>query len=398
MKFRLTNKKFVTTSGIFDFLAILFMCVVVFLVLDSRLGIVLTVLAIIANLFSAIVSPISLKGVNIDMSLKQDIINKGEKIVLEVKVTSGSIFPTPRMAFIAKEAEGLKLLSDKQLCFSVDRFSPFSFTVEYESQIYGKKEIGIEKVLATSYLGALCYNARFLNAENVRLAYVMPVTHDLSFNNELMAESVNVVGGDDNEEDSTAIGDTSRGFPGYEHRKYQPGDPIKRINWKLSAKKGDYYVRLNDAVSLQKQILVLDAVGKSEPLIERERIVEAFASVAQSFLSQMFNVYVYLYDNDTYSALHIERGEDIKDLLKRLCTLEFLDELDNNKRFPPDENIKGSDSVFVFTACAADSLTEAVKPLRDKQINLNIVSVKETEEKNLNAWLVKKDFAIVRQD
>lgn len=37
------------------------------------------------------------------------------------------------------------------------------------------------------------------------------------------------------------------GLPGYEHRDYTPGDSVRRINYKLSAKKGKLMVRLDES-------------------------------------------------------------------------------------------------------------------------------------------------------
>ncbi len=47
------------------------------------------------------------------------------------------------------------------------------------------------------------------------------------------------------EEGKTAL---SGGIPGYEHREYMPGDSIRRINYKLSAKRGKLMVRLDENI------------------------------------------------------------------------------------------------------------------------------------------------------
>lgn len=50
---------------------------------------------------------------------------------------------------------------------------------------------------------------------------------------------------DESEEGRTAL---SGGMPGYEHREYIPGDSIRRINYKLSAKRGKLMVRLDENI------------------------------------------------------------------------------------------------------------------------------------------------------
>ena len=51
----------------------------------------------------------------------------------------------------------------------------------------------------------------------------------------------------DPEEGRTVL---SGGLPGYEHRDYVPGDPLRRINYKLSAKRGRIMVRLEESAGV----------------------------------------------------------------------------------------------------------------------------------------------------
>lgn len=48
------------------------------------------------------------------------------------------------------------------------------------------------------------------------------------------------------------------GSPGYEYREYRPGDPLKRINSKLSAKKDTLWVRLDEKQAVSSVLLILD--------------------------------------------------------------------------------------------------------------------------------------------
>lgn len=56
----------------------------------------------------------------------------------------------------------------------------------------------------------------------------------------------------------------SGGLPGYEHREYFPGDPLRRINYKLSAKKRRLMVRLDESNGLASTNLLIADSGLSE--------------------------------------------------------------------------------------------------------------------------------------
>ncbi len=56
----------------------------------------------------------------------------------------------------------------------------------------------------------------------------------------------------------------SGGLPGYEHREYFPGDSLRRINYKLSAKKRRLMVRLDESNGLASTNILISDSGLSE--------------------------------------------------------------------------------------------------------------------------------------
>lgn len=60
----------------------------------------------------------------------------------------------------------------------------------------------------------------------------------------------------DDDEDS-AQSQLVGGLPGYEHRDYVPGDPLRRINYKLSAKKRRLLVRRDDNIAAESIDIIL---------------------------------------------------------------------------------------------------------------------------------------------
>lgn len=60
----------------------------------------------------------------------------------------------------------------------------------------------------------------------------------------------------DNDEEAED-GSISGGSPGYEHRSHQPGDPLNRINYKLSAKRRTLMVRREENTSAQSTDIVI---------------------------------------------------------------------------------------------------------------------------------------------
>lgn len=86
---------------------------------------------------------------------------------------------------------------------------------------------------------------------------IMPNIPDTGSQTELLKATSENASFDDNESESdeNALGLT--GVPGYDHRQYEIGDPLKRINWKLSSKRDELMVRLDEKVTASSQAFSL---------------------------------------------------------------------------------------------------------------------------------------------
>ena len=84
---------------------------------------------------------------------------------------------------------------------------------------------------------------------------------------------------------------TTNTTPGYVHREYVQGDPLKRINWKLSTKKSKLMVRLDEAAASVQPVLVLDLFRRSGVLPENavraeEKLICSFFGLLSLLLDQ----------------------------------------------------------------------------------------------------------------
>lgn len=107
------------------------------------------------------------------------------------------------------------------------------------AQHSGLNNLVMEKVIVGDFLGNFRFNIK--NEQKTQMA-VLPkiVVYDGPDvpPNMLPSEA------EESEEGMTTV---RGGMPGYEHREYVPGDSPRRVNYKLSAKKGHLMVRLEES-------------------------------------------------------------------------------------------------------------------------------------------------------
>jgi uncharacterized protein (DUF58 family) len=160
-------------------------------------------------------------------------------------------------------------------------------------------------------------------------------------------------------------------------RDYRPGDPLKRIDWKATARRGSLQSRLYDPSSTVTLVVALNADTFAhtwegyDPLL-LERAVSVAASLASLAMDQRFAVG--LLANSTYPnadrPLWVAPGRDPAQLTRVLDALAMVapftistieDLVDRERRRFP----LGTSVAFV-TAFVTDSLARRLRRLRDE--------------------------------
>ncbi|MCR4924331.1 MAG: DUF58 domain-containing protein [Lachnospiraceae bacterium] len=107
-------------------------------------------------------------------------------------------------------------------------------------------------------------------------------------------------------------------IPGNEMRKYIPGDPLSRVNWKVSARLEDLMVRMPDKLDISMITLILLAVNLPESsfdrefLIRRDRFLEFAISSVWHFVRLGMPVDV-IYPSDHITRTTISSYEEFMD-------------------------------------------------------------------------------------
>ena len=140
------------------------------------------------------------------------------------------------------------------MCLSMGTAQSAEYTVQLTPRYCGKAMLTLGMPELSDFLGMF----RFSLKQDVRAAVLItPEIPEVKANNALFRTVSNAVQTADEELDSTPVFSASSA-PGYEHREYIAGDPLKRINWKLSSKRRHLMVRKDEPVALARLSVVLD--------------------------------------------------------------------------------------------------------------------------------------------
>lgn len=252
--------------------AVAFLLYIFTFYIDGEMGIILLAFLVFAPIISLI---FTLYGRNkITVSFDCDgYVKKGNQLPVTVTVEKNGGLPC---AFIEIKPAVSEVFSKK---LKIYRFSMLnerkkSFTFNIDAVTGGNGEISVESVYSCGFLGFMKLKAK-QKLPPPKSVGVIPEIPDIKASSQLFRSIADIVMTSDDEEDNdTAMMFSANTTPGYEHREYVMGDPLKRINWKLSSKRSKLMVRLDEAAASVQPMILLDLFRNSSQPAEKSVINE----------------------------------------------------------------------------------------------------------------------------
>ena len=175
-------------------------------------------------------------------------------------------------------------------------------------------------------------------------------------------------------------------------RKFQIGDSYKKIHWKVSAHKGELFIREAEATGSSELILLLDLYkgSFSEDDIERyqqeEECAECIAAFANKAFQEGVNVKFQYFKDELYTIkLDVERGLDL--------VLDILSSLEGTTMVPISELVKNEwgkfgdrSEIIIVTNDVSQSFLEDLH-LKNSLNNITILSREITNKEKIKTIL-----------
>lgn len=273
-------------GGFVNYAAAVALSVIFALYLSGRVGWFLVTAFIGAPFISILMTLIFVRRIYISCEADSPIMCKGDIMEVTVNITNGTFLPTPPI--LADMSDTPSAAAENRLyTVSVMPFDTERITVKYKARISGPAQIGVKSVRVSDYLGLVSFNVKSVDMDTLRFtASVIPDIADVSLGDPVVSRAAELSAYSDDSEDSTEspIGRFGA-LPGFDSREYVPGDPLKRINWKQSAKRGKLMVRLDEEAVCSSVSVILDSVFDTERVFLPAVAADSrFAGAAESEL------------------------------------------------------------------------------------------------------------------
>ncbi|MCM1577685.1 MAG: DUF58 domain-containing protein [Ruminococcus sp.] len=363
-------------GGVVNYLAAVGLALVFALFLSGRVGWFLVLAFLCAPVLSLLLTVIFRDRIYVRVECGTSALCKGDECEAVVTVINGCFLPTPPV-MIEAAGDARTVCGEKSFSLSVMPFSSESFGIKYRAKICGVSAVGIKDIRLTDYFGLMNFGIKGIDeSELMREIAIIPDIAEIKPNDGVIRQAMEMSALADDSEDTAESPITGfGGFPGYDSREYIPGDPLKRINWKQSAKRRKLLVRLDDETACSSVSVVLDSVfvrdksiipalmgndeldtaaeGEIFPLAEQYAAERALGA-AQVFLRQNYSVTFYMMGSGGWQSYTASDESDLTALRTDLSSYVFSETRDI-PRFPAAELTEGKGSVSVCCTPYFDS-------------------------------------------
>lgn len=342
------NIKSVVAYAFVIVIAVLFM-----LFLDGPGGCYLLIALAVAAAISVAIAVYTKKTVSVKLDLNAELINRNDNVIALLTVKKRGFLPSAIISAELCSSYHFSISDRRSFKTAVFGTEKLEFSSEYTGRFFGKGKIGLSSVTISDYFGFVSLRLNVSGA--MKEVKIYPDIPDVKERDGLAMSLTDAAVFDESEETTQSLY-AINGVPGYEHRKYEPGDSLKLIIWKLSAKRGELFVRRLEGSSGAEQLFILDRMApmtEGESAREYEQLaVESLLALMMSFAKSELPVRLIIRIKEVWEEFAIATPSDVLEIRYKLTDFVFVG--DGLGRFPNTE----SERIVVFSACPDERLLD----------------------------------------
>lgn len=381
-----------TLKSLLGYIGCICITVAVAYYIDGTAGIILTTALILALVISLALTLAVKPFLRADISADRDLLVKGDALVLSVKLSKRIILPAPVIEIEADCSAHLKLTESRVYKGSVAGKETTEIKIPFSAVHSGAAEVRITRLALTDFLGVFSFKLPLPHESAAVKISIYPNIPDTGVQTDFLKTASMFSSSDDDEEESgeTAIGST--GTPGYDHRRYYPGDPIKKINWKLSSKRDIYMVRLDEKIYAAGQMFFLDCPVYEENeyiLSVRDNVIEGALAMFAMLVRDGKEASFFRRQDGLWLRTDIRTMPDVYRLQEQLagfspCAADRL--------IPPEITDAGKTPICFTAAVASDPSTAAAIVSQSSDSLIISAEIAGLQNISPNLWTVSAEF------
>lgn len=251
--------------------------------------------AIILPLFSFLFMLLSKRKFDISDKLSTGTVKKNERLIYYLTVSNTSVFFYANVKAVFNDISPSIILDKNHVNLSLSPYKSSDVSIEVYGKYRSVNTIGVSELYVYDLLGLFYYKQKH---EKTLTLTVLPQVVDVS-NILLPATNIieNIQRQKKQEDDYTEVED---------YKKYLPTDGIKKINWKISAKRSELISKIYKSNADSLVYIIFDNTAVKHSSVNNEmlkvsredQMIEALVSIFAFFSEKQFMIsFNYIEDN-----------------------------------------------------------------------------------------------------
>lgn len=361
-------------KSILSLLSVAFLLYIFTFYVDGEMGIILIAFMLVSPIVSLILTVYARERIIVDIDC-DGYVNVKSVLKVNVTVEKTGFFPLAIVEVRTRTSEVFEQ-SDNVYRFSMLGKEKIKFCYDVTAKTGGNGEIEIESVYSCGFMGflKLKLNGKYPISQNVG---VIPEIPEIKTSSQLFRSIADVVlTSDDDEENDTSMLFTSNTVPGYEHREYVEGDPLKRINWKISSKKNKLMVRMDEAASSVQPVIILDLYRNSSEKIQDAVVTEeillksVFGLVSGLIKQGIACTFIYYGASGEMISENVDNPDYPSQLLLKVLAVKVV----SDRRSAVNLLNESVCACVIATTDCSESISEITDKIENKE-NISIIGV-----------------------
>ncbi len=376
--------------SLFSYALVIGICLIFTFYMDGEVGVLMLSFMALIPVFSLVLMLVARFTVSLHLEIAQ-LLRKGKPVQVTVTFTKKTPLPTPFLRYYLRGDAHFQA-SDLETHMMLGPERRYESTHFLQPAISGRAEVYVDALKLTGYLGFL----RLSMPKSFKTTtIILPDVPELQAGTVLFQSVCSAVMTDSDDESAVAqIGVHTTA--GYEHRTYIPGDPLKRINWKLSSKRHELMVRMDEAVAVSKITVVLDMESNpvlADPRIRflfEERITEGALGLLSLFAKNGLSAWFHRPTESGWSMEMIDSDECTQFAAIHVFDRGFCEQ--GLERVPPD--LGGNGVLIVFTTCPDAALYTALQCWNGERHVIMPEEISVAREAGCQFWRISPTYEI----
>ncbi len=295
-------------------------------------------------------------------------VSKGEKITYTIKLFNPTVllFVPYSLHYISSDRLFLEAKDDEDKSIIIYPRGRVTFKKELTCQYRGNYSIGVDRIIMKDFFGFFKLTYHELEQHKI---LVFPKLRELKSN--LLKNVIN------ESSESVVSNDTQNMSVFADIRDYQPGDPLNRIHWKLTAKSGKFISKDYSGQMTNKTKVFLDTyslkLDEENAIVFEDFLVEGCVALIHFLLENRVQTSFY-YEKFGIHSLEGSSNNDFPKFYDELAKLSFyredhyVDTIDEILRKDRD-----TCHLVIMTQHMTNHLSESLVKLKNRNYEISVI-------------------------